>query len=163
VTPDSDGASLGSWITVGLLGSGAYGPAVPTGFEAYAEIVHEAEATKSPEALQRASLHALLSVLHGYTSTPDRCFFGQWTVWGYLPRPTRIWTFDRDGAHAHEPEPHAEFADLRVLDEVLELTPDYRYQVLAGPLKAAELVGHWRDEHTFDPHAPDLIWPQDRA
>jgi hypothetical protein len=88
----------------------------------------------------------------------DDCFFGQWTAWDYL-----IWTVDDGVAHARDPEPHVEQSDLRALDEPLDLGTDSTYQLFSGPLDAAQRVGNWPNEHTFEAHAPDLIWPQDRA
>jgi hypothetical protein len=163
VTGHAKEADPGAWIGLSLRDTGPYQCWVPSGYGAYAEIIHDREANAPPSALSQDDLRLLVNVLRRHTATPDDCFFGQWTVWGYLPRPTRTWTFADGIAYAREPEPRVEQTDLRALDEPLHLATDYTYRLFSGPLDAAQMVGHWPNEHLFDAHAPDLIWPQDRA
>jgi hypothetical protein len=109
-----------------------------------------------------AVLGSLLPILRAHTATADRCFFGQWEGWGYLDRPTRIWTFTDTAAHARIPAVRPDFDVLVAVDGSLELRGD-RYRVFTGLLEAAELLGNWPTEHRFEPHSPDLIWPVDKS
>jgi hypothetical protein len=163
VTTDAGDANPGLWIAVGSFNADPFAISVPTGYGAYAQVIHEPHAGEPPDALSQAMLHVLLTVLQRHTSTPDSCFFGQWTVWAHLMRPTRVWTFDQNAAHARDPMPRPENEYLHPLDDDLELGPDYRYELFSGPLMAAKMVGHWWNEDILEPQSPDLIWPQDRA
>lgn len=104
---------------------------------------------------------ALLDLLAGHTSTPDRCWFGLWEGYGQLhrggstmlvsPEPGRL------GRWRRRRQPAPGLAPPAVLDGPRVRAPNRDYLLLRGPLGAAgPITGAVRQ-------CPNLWWPEDRA
>ncbi len=78
----------------------------------------------------------LIDVLRGFTSTPDRCYFGLWEGYGYLAQSL-----------------YKESSRVRA--------PERKYLLFRGPLEGVMsfLIG----EHPFWGDTPSIWWPADRA
>jgi hypothetical protein len=119
-------------------------------------------------------LAALCEVLARHTATPEACWFGVWDGHHWIAPPVAFAVFTRMSANLDEAgrggrpatEPAAPSFALTWTDPspplpLVEL-PWREYRLLSGPLDAALEVGRLFSG-VFDPHSPNLIWPDDHA
>jgi hypothetical protein len=119
-------------------------------------------------------LAALCEVLARHTASPQACWFGVWDGHHWLPPAAAYAVFTRIAVDPDEPgrdapaateHPALSFvltwADPSPPLPVVEL-PWREYRLLTGPLDAAREVGRLFND-VFDPHSPNLIWPDDHA
>jgi hypothetical protein len=147
----------------------------PTGFEAYARLLHHADDGWRQEGhVEEGLLRLLTAVLERHTGTPDDCYFGLWDGYGELQGgeaagflvafsgpmrwPGRIFRPERK-----QPPPPAAFP-REVLDGP-KLTLDHDYLLFTGPLADAGLWGAapYAPGHPRDVNSPNLMWPADHA
>jgi hypothetical protein len=96
VTDDAGDATPGVWIVLGSAGPATHGRIAALGYEAYTDVIHDPKASRPPDDLPQEKMRLLLPILRDHTTTPDDCFFGQWTVWGNLMWPRdRAWCVRR--------------------------------------------------------------------
>jgi hypothetical protein len=122
--------------------------------------------------LHSESLAALCDVLARHTATPQTCWFGVWDGNHWL-HPAVATTVFVEGtgepAETCRPLPTAiersgptlSWTDPSPPLPLVEL-PWREYRLLTGPLDAALEVGRFYGD-VFDPHSPNLIWPDDHA
>lgn len=150
----------------------------PSGFGAYARVLHAeqnpGDAERDEGHLSNQLLSALCGVLARHTTTPDDCCFGLWEGWGQIhggdavgfltrfsgpPRwPGRIFTKEKP------PPPVPPAFPPHVMDGPL-LSTDHEYFLFGGRLAEA---GEWgQAEYSFGVprsiNSPSLMWPADHA
>lgn len=116
--------------------------------------------------LHPAPLAALCEVLARHTATPHTCWFGVWDGNHWLHPAVITTVFTEDTGETGRPVPPAFDPTLSWPDPspplpLVEL-PGREYRLLTGPLDAALDVGRYYGD-VFDPHSPNLIWPDDHA
>jgi hypothetical protein len=94
-------------------------------------------------------LGPLCDLLAAHTAIAENCYFCLWD--GYSR--TR-------GASAIPTSPALSSKDMRRSRVHL---PGRDYALLAGPLSAALQIGWWHNADWFEPHSPNLFWPNDHA
>ena len=162
----------GAWIPPRLLprtGPLRVGHFVPTGFEAYVEIGHGPFTPDDDQGpldgeMPRWQRQALLPLLIRHTSTPGRCWFGQWEGFGEwsagggvlvaIPRGLRarlaVRRFRREELRRQEQE-------LDALAGMARTTTHFTHLLLEGPLEALPAM----EDSGIRPST--VTWPEDRA
>ena len=101
--------------------------------------------------LSVSQVRALIPLLAGHTSTPDRCWFCLWEGYGYLTggmAVTYLWPVDQP-----KPPPRVLGPPRPKLPKARVRLPHRDYVLFTGPAGQAE---GWED-------GPNLWWPDDRA
>jgi hypothetical protein len=118
-----------------------------------------------------ALLLGLAEVLRGHTRAPDACRFCIWEG-GWVEGPGSINVAvgatqeQRVEAQRQWEDPWERSFPGDVLAQPRVCLPGRNYVLLEGPLDAVGEIGvriHWRGEQHFEPHSPNLWWPDDRA
>jgi hypothetical protein len=120
-------------------------------------------------ALPLADLDALLGVLSAHTVTSEDCWFGVWEGYGWvakMPGSCAVsfssGTFE-DPESASLPELGAPGFTAEQLAGPRVLLPGRSYILMRGSLGSARFIGDQVTSDWFDPQAPNLCWPSDRA
>jgi len=127
--------------------------------------------TPDPGELAPDLVSALAVVLRRHTDSPNRCWFCVWEG-GWITGPGAILTAtnapssvraeaQREWEAAWQPF----FGDHAIEGQRVRL-PGRNYHLFKGPLDAIHEIGeqrHWRDASHFDPHSPNLWWPDDHT
>lgn len=152
----------------------------PTGFEAYARVLHPwTDVLDGRERIEghlpHAELSALCDVLARHTAAADRCFFALWDGYGEIyggesvaflttftgpaPWPGRAFRKPRP----KEPPPPAFAAS--VLDGPRLTVGSQDYLLFTGPVSDAGVWGaaSYGGGVPRDLNSPNLIWPDDHA
>jgi hypothetical protein len=109
--------------------------------------------------LEPESLAALLDILARHTASVERCWFGVWEGYGWLPGGSRV-TFVATADGTLPPESAERHFAAIDYDARIEL-PKRNYLLFSGPLDAALEIGDWPAPNWFLPHSPNIFWPDD--
>jgi hypothetical protein len=109
--------------------------------------------------LEPESLAALLDVLARHTASLDKCWFGVWEGYGWLPGGPRITFVATSDGTLPPAAADRHFAAIDY-DARVEL-PKRNYLLFSGPLDAAVEIGDWPTREWFLPHSPNICWPDD--
>ena len=168
VTVPSD-AEAASWVAPRLGEFGTIGGLVPAGFDR--AVVLRPLPDRGEPVDDVAHAWAIVEVVRGHTSTPDRTWFAVWEGYGWATSRTFV-VVRGDGARARMARwwwrHRTRLADarrsrrmVRGLAEVPTFDlPHRRYHLLAGPLDAPTRMTAPGTDH---PQVPDLWWPDDRS
>lgn len=134
---------------------------VPKGFETFARIPHSAEPRPMEGELPPAQMEALVGVLSGFTSRPDRCWFCVWSGYGFWWTGANVLLSPSDDPRGERAAEYSRRAEE--LDRVMRATPRVEaegrdYFLFRGPLS----VAHSLEFDGWD-QPPNLWWPDDRA
>jgi hypothetical protein len=164
--PWTDEVQAADWLVEELSDDlGSTGWLVPKRFAAVARLTHS-----DPAALgtlpAAADATILIGVLGRFTSTPDRCWFGVSTEFGWNgldPVGGPVFASDAHtpgpDAAGSGPEPEAQTVYRRGYDKALVRAPHRSFMLYPGPLDAAWLLVQ---QAGWD-HLPNLWWPDDRT
>jgi hypothetical protein len=100
-------------------------------------------------------LAPLCELLAGHTTGAERCYFCLWDGWAWVTRAT--YTLPSS------PNPILPAFSAEELSRPRVHHPDRNYLLLEGPLTAALQLGDDFGTFRFDPHPPNLFWPEDHA
>jgi hypothetical protein len=180
--------SAGAWIAPRLGGFGAgVGGVIPSGFEAYARILHPATAHTGELAAWAEVAQSCGAIDHGLMqfhalvrTSPqiDQVKAAGWTGAaphdGDLEPASLAALLDVLAAHTARPQrcwlclwegygwlPH-EWLDASASGSRLEL-PHRRYLLFEGPLDAVAELGDWPLPDWFLPQSPNIWWPADAS
>jgi hypothetical protein len=138
----------------------------PSGFAAYARIMHPADSEIADEQsrllcaegdLDETLLHVLVEVLARHTSTPVDCFFGLWIGYGEI-HGSMVTRIVHGEVSTSWMEPPA--FESAVLDGPKVQIPKRAYFLFRGPVQDA---GRWPSRNNVRINSPSLAWPADRS
>jgi hypothetical protein len=171
VEPSFD-REAGAWIPPGLLPVGEplrVGHFVPTGFEGYVEIGHGPYTPDDDQGpldgeMPRWQRELLLPMLLRHTTTPARCWFGQWEGFGQWSAGSGGFMVAGRGLRGRlavrrfrREERRRQEAELRALAGIARVTTHFTHLLLEGPLEALVSM------EDSDIRPSTITWPEDRA
>ena len=149
----------------------------PSGFEAYARVLHSPRGPEDDRYeghLEEHLLSALCEALTVHTTTPDECFFGLWDGFGelYGGESTLFLTAFTGPARwpgrfftKEKPRPPVPPAFPESVLEGPKVSYVHDYLLFGGPLSSAGEWGATSYCHGVprDINSPNLMWPADHA
>jgi hypothetical protein len=165
--------AVGEWIEERLGTFGTVSGLVPRAFDSYVRVTHRDELDDQFEGLSRQTLTVLCEVVTGHSAVDD-CVFAIWDGYGWLHGGRSSFLAVATYPGAPDPELVAAmqaanaapaFPDVVLSGPKLTL-PHRSYYLFEGALSSALDFGKRSqilEREEFEPHTPDLIWPQDHS